>query len=329
MTAALPSDLRDILRRTSRSFYLSIAVLPPSVRVPVALAYLLARTADSIADTELFPHTHRASNLRKLQIQTNQVGDAAIGEAIELPLDPTAKNEWLCEYELLRALPAVSSNLTQLSIDDQKLVRQVVSTLIEGMLFDLEFFAGYNASRPGTLETTEQLEHYLYTVAGCVGEFWTHLLRHHIRGLRHWPSAMDQVGVDFGKALQLTNILRDLYKDRAIGRVYLPINAPDPVHWMHSALHYFASAEIYITSIPRRYVRLRLSAFWPAIIGLATLALLASHAEWQSDSHVHKVKRTTIYKILALSVFTISSNTITRAWLRRGMRQCEPDWKFH
>ena len=322
MTATLTPDLRNILKKTSRSFYLSIVILPRSVRVPVAIAYLLARTADSIADTDLFPLAHRASNLRNLQSKSNQVGGTAIGESMELPSGPTA------EYELLRGLPAISSNLTRLSIDDQTLVRQVVSTLIDGMLFDLEFFAGCDASQPGTLETTEQLERYLYSVAGCVGEFWTHLLRHHIRGLRHWPKVMDQVGVEFGKALQLTNILRDLYKDRAIGRIYLPVNASNPAHWMRSALHYFGSAEVYITSIPRRYIRLRLSAFWPAIIGLATLSLLASHANWQNNSRVHKVKRATIYKILTLSVFTITSNTMTRAWLRRSMRRCDPDWKF-
>lgn len=323
MTAVLPSDLRNILKKTSRSFYLSIAILPRSVRVPVAFAYLLARTADTIADTELFPLAHRASNLRKLQLKINPAANDVIIESIELPSGLAVENHALSEYKLLRALPAISFNLTQLGSDDQKLVRQVVSTLIDGMLFDLEFFAGSQASRPGVLESTEQLERYLYSVAGCVGEFWTQLLRHHICGLHDWPKLMDQVGMEFGKALQLTNILRDLYKDREIGRIYLPLNAPEPAHWMHAALGYYKSAEIYITSIPRRYVRLRLAAFWPAIIGLATLALLASHANWQSDSRVHKVKRGTIYKILALSIVTISSNTITRAWLRRSMRRCE------
>src|SRR3989304_2723919 len=38
----------DLLKRVSRSFYLSLAILPRSVRGPVGLAYLLAQTADSI-----------------------------------------------------------------------------------------------------------------------------------------------------------------------------------------------------------------------------------------------------------------------------------------
>jgi len=40
-----------ILRSVSRSFYLSIRFLPAALREPVALAYLLARTTDTVADT--------------------------------------------------------------------------------------------------------------------------------------------------------------------------------------------------------------------------------------------------------------------------------------
>ena len=42
-----------LLRRVSRSFYLSLAVLPPAVRPTIGLAYLLARASDTIADTRL------------------------------------------------------------------------------------------------------------------------------------------------------------------------------------------------------------------------------------------------------------------------------------
>src|SRR2546428_6285890 len=42
---------RTLLRLVSRSFYLSIRFLPAQLREPVALAYLLARATDSVADT--------------------------------------------------------------------------------------------------------------------------------------------------------------------------------------------------------------------------------------------------------------------------------------
>jgi len=43
----------DLLKATSRSFYLTLRVLPAAVRSQIGLAYLLARTTDTIADTEL------------------------------------------------------------------------------------------------------------------------------------------------------------------------------------------------------------------------------------------------------------------------------------
>ena len=43
--------LRDLLRHASRLFYTTLAVVPAEVRDQVSLAYLVARTADTIADT--------------------------------------------------------------------------------------------------------------------------------------------------------------------------------------------------------------------------------------------------------------------------------------
>ena len=50
MPALLP--LRAVLAQVSRSFYLSLRLLPAETRESVALAYLLARAADTVADTE-------------------------------------------------------------------------------------------------------------------------------------------------------------------------------------------------------------------------------------------------------------------------------------
>ena len=47
--------LNQLLKQTSRSFYLTLRVLPGAIRPQIGLAYLLARTTDTIADTELVP----------------------------------------------------------------------------------------------------------------------------------------------------------------------------------------------------------------------------------------------------------------------------------
>jgi farnesyl-diphosphate farnesyltransferase len=54
----VPRPLTDLLKATSRSFYLTLRVLPAAVRPQISLAYLLARTTDTIADTEIVPLAH-------------------------------------------------------------------------------------------------------------------------------------------------------------------------------------------------------------------------------------------------------------------------------
>src|SRR5213593_4508240 len=55
-----------LLRSVSRSFYLSIRFLPAQLREPIALAYLLARTTDTVADTSQISTSVRMETLTLL-----------------------------------------------------------------------------------------------------------------------------------------------------------------------------------------------------------------------------------------------------------------------
>ena len=55
--------LTDLLKDVSRAFYLTLRVLPGGLREPIGLAYLLARAADTIADTTLVPTGQRMEHL--------------------------------------------------------------------------------------------------------------------------------------------------------------------------------------------------------------------------------------------------------------------------
>ena len=65
-------------------------------------------------------------------------------------------------------------------------------------------------------ETFEALEAYCYRVASCVG-----LVSLHIFGLELTPQTK-AAGIALGKALQLTNILREISSDLRLDRIYLP-----------------------------------------------------------------------------------------------------------
>ncbi len=335
--------LTTLLKRVSRAFYLSIRVLPFGMREPVAIAYLLARAADTIADTPSIAAENRLAHLNEFREIIE--GESEIHSATRLSsaladLQPTAG-----ERHLLGSLHELFKLRDRLSESDAKAVRSVVSTLTSGMVFDLTTFGEPNSGNLTSLETEEQLDEYCYLVAGCVGEFWTDISMAYTSSLLNWNvDDLRSLGVRFGLALQMTNILRDVPKDLRMGRCYIPeselekaglraIDLRDAIDdcrarpvlaWgIHRTLEHFGAAERYILAIPRRNLRLRLATLWPVLIGLGTLAELAASDDWLNADTRIKIPRRAVYGIIALSVLCGRSNTLTRLWIRRVKRRVE------
>ncbi len=87
--------------------------------------------------------------------------------------------------------------------------KEQFTEMIEGMLMDV-------SGKP--IVTDEDLMLYCYRVAGVVG-----LMSIAVFGYTNEKSK--QFALKMGDALQLTNILRDVYEDTKIGRIYLPQQA--------------------------------------------------------------------------------------------------------
>src|SRR5438552_17882254 len=92
-----------ILRSVSRSFYLSIRLLPAQLREPIALAYLLARATDSVADTTGISGLVRIEALKMLSdgIQGKASRDVVVD--LIASFVPLQANE--SEQRLLESLP--------------------------------------------------------------------------------------------------------------------------------------------------------------------------------------------------------------------------------
>jgi farnesyl-diphosphate farnesyltransferase len=283
----------NLLRQTSRSFYLTLRVLPAAVRPQISLAYLLARTTDTIADTEILPPADRLAALQKLRER--------ILDATTTPLDfgELARQQGLpAERLLLEQVEISLADLQKLSAADRALVCAVLDTITGGQELDLQRFAGATAGNIIALRTDAELDDYTYRVAGCVGEFWTKICRAHV-----FPNAaLDDTkllaeGIRFGKGLQLVNILRDLPADLRKGRCYLPTEklsalglSPkdllDPANepklrplysaWLDLAEAHLAAGWNYTNSLPWRCARVRLACAWPILIGAQTLGQLRS-----------------------------------------------------
>ena len=319
-----------VLERVSRSFYLSLAILPRSLREPIGLAYLLARAADTVADTRLLPRPERLHHLETLR--RAYAGDGAAVEPVAAACGPAQTHE--AERTLLERVGDVIARVAALPASDRTEVRRVLDTITSGMIFDLTRFPGEDAGTLTALETLEDLDRYTYLVAGCVGEFWTALHVAHRPRLAHWDQpAMRARGVRFGKALQMTNVLRDVAEDLRHGRCYLPARelkdlglAPtdllDPANTARArplmtrligvALEHYEVAWHYTLAIPRLEARMRLACAWPLMIGLGTLATLAAHPDPIGAAAPIKLTRAAVRGILARSSFTIWSNAALR-----------------
>jgi len=326
------TDLNDILKRVSRSFYLSIRILPTPMRRPVGIAYLLARAADSMTDSDQIASQARTDYLQELLTLISQASQDQSNK-LSKTLMPLINDPG--EYKLIQCLPEIIDCFHQLGNKDKALVQDVVKTLVQGMQNDLNIFN--SETHIIALKDQQCLEKYTYLVAGCVGEFWTKTAIAHMPSISHWNThSQSNLGIEFGKALQLTNILRDIAKDAKLGRCYLPQEDLDALKletsqllnkendnlfrpiiykYLEQALKYFESAESYLLSTPRTNIRLRLASIWPILIGLKTLELLANKENYLDPDKNIKVQRKWVYSMLLRSILIVGSNSLLKSWI--------------
>lgn len=321
--------LQGLLKDVSRSFYLTLRVLPGRVRPQIGLAYLLARATDTIADTALVPLDRRLAALDRFRARILGKTAAPLEFHVFAVTQGTP-----AERVLLERGEAVLGLLGTLSNDDLGHVRHVLDIIASGQELDLHRFGSVRAGEVAALETPADLDDYTYRVAGCVGEFWTRICRAHL-----FPGAnLDEPklfadGVRFGKGLQLVNILRDLPRDVGQGRCYLPaielagqgleprdLLAPAaepklrPVYddWLERAYAHLCAGWAYTNALPRTQVRVRLACAWPVLIGLRTIDLLRANPALGA---LVKITRSEVYTVMRRTVLLYP---FASAWRRLG-----------
>jgi farnesyl-diphosphate farnesyltransferase len=318
-------SLNNLLRATSRSFYLTLRVLPAAVRSQIGLAYLLARTTDTIADTEILPVSDRLGALQKLR-------ERILGHnSTPLNFGDLAKQQAsAAEAELLEKVEVSLGARQTFSAADQKMIRDVLDTITSGQILDLRRFgnlegteSGPGGSRIIALETGAELDDYTYRVAGCVGEFWTKICRAHLfPDARLDEKQLIEDGMRFGKGLQLVNILRDLPVDLRCGRCYLPMQRLEearlfpevllsPVNeerfravygeYLDKAAAHLAAGWRYTNTLPFGQFRVRLACAWPILIGVRTIEKLRAAGVVELQQRV-KVSRGEVRAIIFRSL---------------------------
>jgi farnesyl-diphosphate farnesyltransferase len=312
-----------ILRSVSRSFYLSIRFLPAQLRGPIALAYLLARTTDTVADTTEISGPVRMETLRMLS-------DGIQGKASQVVINQVASfvplQENKAERTLLDSLPDCLEWLEQIGIPDRDDIRAVLEKITHGQMLDLHRFD--NPAKVRALQTVADLDEYTYLVAGCVGEFWTRLCFRHLRDFASLiPAEMLALGRRYGMGLQLINILRDAGADLRAGRCYFPedevgavgltaaqiLSESDrfqPIYqrWMEKAQDGLECGMQYSCAIRNR--RVRVATVLPALIGARTLTLLRKAGASALHQTIKVPRREVRRMILSLAIHLASHKQI-------------------
>jgi len=324
--------LSSLLKEVSRSFYLTMRILPARIRPQIGTAYLLARTTDTIADTGIISIESRLAALQQLR-------DRILGSNLApVNFSALAKNQSLpAERVLLERAEEAVSLLDGFSALDRELIREVLTIITSGQELDLKRFSVASGDRILALQSAAELDDYTYRVAGCVGQFWTKVCHAHL-----FPdlSANELLpdSVRFGKGLQLVNILRDVPRDLRSGRCYFPETrlrqlglAPADLLKLENEKafrplydEYIALAEShleagwhYTIGLPRNQIRLRLACAWPILIGVQTLRKLKTGPVLDPE-HTIKVSRREVRRIIIRSVMKYPFKSVWESQLCNG-----------
>lgn len=318
---------REILPPVSRTFALSIRILPGTLGRAVGAAYLLCRIADTIEDEPRMRAPEKAVLLDEL---LRCFDDPAAAEAFPSRLDALAGDE--THVRLARHADLIFVLYRDLPETTRAHVRRWVCEMIVGMRkFVLLYPDGIR------IQSLEEYKEYCYYVAGTVGYLVTDLWHEHVPSIgarRH--GVLREKSRAFAEALQTVNILKDVARDaerensiyipedvlRAHGSSHATILAPERVRQTRAAIAAMVQlawkdldgARSYLLLIPRRAVSIRLSCVLPLLFACATLRDLTRTPLALVRRDVVKISRAEVKSLTLIGFLVILSNR-GLAWL--------------
>jgi len=206
--------LERLLAQSSRTFALTIPLLPEPVRRRTMLAYLLFRVADTFEDETGWPLHDRLAALRSLRSVLN---DGSLDHQAISAIEHAISGAVLSHEgyaDLLENFRPVLGAWLELDDEPKRLIGRHLCRTIDGMAEYLD--------RENGPTCVGELREYCYYVAGIVGELCTDLFVLHSPSLRDARSDLLELAPSFGEGLQMVNILRDESDDESDGRRYIP-----------------------------------------------------------------------------------------------------------
>ncbi|MBB4826725.1 farnesyl-diphosphate farnesyltransferase [Sporosarcina luteola] len=249
----LQKEAMRVLKQTSRTFYIPIKLLNPTLRLAVGSAYLCMRAIDEIEDHE------------QLDVPVKQQLLEATGKLLETGFDNDVYHQLLLPYKDL--LPEVTLRLNDwLAVcpaDYIDKVKESTSIMAVGM--------SKWVGKAFAVETKEDLDDYTYYVAGLVGVMLSDIWKQY-----DGTETDQELAIGYGRGLQAVNILRNQEEDSERGVGFFPNG------WTRADMFAYAEANLqmadeYIESISTKNILLFCKI--PLALAKRTLSALQSGAD--------------------------------------------------
>ncbi len=320
----ISGEIKSILKKVSRTLYLSVNILPEPVRTSMGMGYLLCRAMDTVVDT---PGVGAGEKLEILGLirGLGGPGSSVLPEKLK-KLAPLAASHG--EKELLLKFATVLAIYEAFPGEDKAVLSELLSGVADGMEMDVRSFP---EGKLTAFRTPDELERYCALMGGVPGVFWARLYREAIRrsrpGVRNFPSERDAEMI--GSALQMTNVLKDIAADLRIGRCYMPqvdldmknLRPADLLsheamfklreftcRWTAWAVDRLDQCEAFVSAIPKTELALRAAVIWPVYWAMDTLEE-AAHSNLLDSADRPRLKRSRIYSTIASTPPLLLSNT--------------------
>lgn len=322
------------LEAVSRTFALTIPQLPAALGQVIGNAYLLCRIADTIEDDSGLSARQKREFSNRFVALLNGHGDAA---AFAAELHPLLTSATLpAEHELVHRTERVLRITRSFTPTQQAHLERCVRIMSQGMV---EF---QNRSDHSGLPDLAAFDRYCYRVAGVVGEMLTEVFCEYSPEIARHHNQLGALAISFGAALQMTNILKDVWEDQQRGACWLPRDLfsahgcdlhqlnrerSNPafqagMQKMISLAHgHLRNSMSYLLLIPAHESGIRRFCLWALGMAVLTLRKINNNLHFTSGQRV-KISRDAVRWTIALSNRFSENDAMLRAlfWLStRGL----------